>query len=64
MTRHYLDVVDVLEAGAELPPDVLALPMVVRAAPLPERRVIGDLSQAVKAAEWLGLTAVELDAKP
>ncbi len=56
---HYeLDVVDVVErpdvAEAER---ILATPTVVRLAPLPERRVIGDLSDHPRAAAALGITA-------
>ncbi len=70
LCNHYLKdnydllVVDVLENNSDLPPDVLAIPTVIRIAPQPERRVVGDLSQAAKAAEWLGLTEAELSDEP
>ncbi len=57
--RYTLEVVDVMDAAAEIPPDVLAVPLVVRKAPPPERRVIGDLSQMAKAAQGLGLTEAD-----
>lgn len=54
-----LEVVDILTADAP-PLDVLAVPTVIRLSPPPEQRVIGDLSQAARAAEGLGLTDLDL----
>ncbi|MER5391760.1 circadian clock KaiB family protein [Saccharopolyspora sp. NPDC002686] len=61
--RYELEVIDAAER-----PDVaaeeriLATPTVVRLAPLPQRRVIGDLSDHSRAAAALGLP--EADALP
>lgn len=52
-----IDVVDVLER-----PDLaeemalLATPVVIRLVPLPQRRVVGDLSDPVRLADALGIT--------
>jgi circadian clock protein KaiB len=43
-----------------LPPDLLAIPTVVRTSPLPERRVVGDLSELNKAAQGLGFLETTL----
>lgn len=54
--RYELEVIDAAEH-----PDlaerrkILATPMVIRLAPLPERRVIGDMSDHSRAASALGL---------
>lgn len=58
---YAIDVIDVLDPNQTIPWDVLAVPVVVRTLPTPQRRVIGDLSQTRKAAEFLGLTEVESD---
>ncbi len=54
--RYELEVIDVVErpdvAEAER---ILATPMVVRLAPVPPRRVIGDLSDDRRAAAALGI---------
>ena len=50
-----IKVIDVMDhPGVEIPSDILAIPTVVRTAPLPERRVIGDLSAKSKAIAGLG----------
>jgi circadian clock protein KaiB len=52
--QYRLKVVNVLGASAELPSDLLAIPTIVRILPLPERKVIGDLSENETAARGLG----------
>lgn len=52
---YHLDIIDVTENTNEIPPDVLAVPMVARVSPLPERRVIGDLSDTKRTVQGLGL---------
>ncbi|MFA9431739.1 circadian clock KaiB family protein [Egicoccus sp. AB-alg2] len=56
ISQYRVEVVDVLQdpAGAERD-RVLALPMVMRVAPAPVVRVVGDLSDGWLAAEVLGL---------
>ncbi|MCB2228717.1 MAG: hypothetical protein KQH53_18720 [Desulfarculaceae bacterium] len=55
--RYNITIVDILAKPAPpIPADLLAIPAVVRNSPAPERRVIGDLSEAAKAANGLGLT--------
>lgn len=61
LCEHYLPngyklkVVDIRKNIDAVPPDVLAVPTAIRTFPLPERRVIGNLSSTQKAAEGLGL---------
>jgi circadian clock protein KaiB len=54
--RYQLEVVDAVErpdlAEAER---ILATPTVIRLSPLPQRRVIGDLSDHARAADALGI---------
>ncbi len=52
---YEIEVVDVTDPESEPPRDVLAVPLIVRRSPLPEARVVGDLSQLDTAAEALGL---------
>ena len=59
-TGYTIEIVDVLHPTAEVPSDILAVPVTVRTSPAPECRVVGDLSSARKAAEFLGLTEAEL----
>jgi circadian clock protein KaiB len=55
---YAVEVVDVLREPASAERDrVLALPMVMRVAPEPVVRVVGDLSDGQLAAEVLGLTS-------
>jgi circadian clock protein KaiB len=55
---HTVEVVDVLRDPARAERDrVLALPMVMRIAPEPVVRVVGDLSDGQVAAEVLGLAS-------
>ena len=58
--QYEIIVKDVFNDDIELPPDLLVVPTVIRVAPPPQRRVVGDFSQADKAAEWLGLSNVDL----
>lgn len=56
VSAYSVEVVDVLEEPAIAERDrVLALPMVMRVAPEPVVRVVGDLSDGQVAAEVLGL---------
>jgi circadian clock protein KaiB len=58
ISDYTVDVVDVLREPATAERDrVLALPMVMRVAPEPIVRVVGDLSDGQVAAEVLGLTS-------
>jgi circadian clock protein KaiB len=60
ISRYGVEVVDVLLDPASAERDrVLALPMVMRVAPEPVVRVVGDLSDGQLAAEVLGLTVPE-----
>ena len=54
--KYSIDIVD-LEAAPEIAvqEQVLAVPMVVKKAPLPEVRIIGDLSDREKVLEVLGI---------
>lgn len=61
---HEIHVVDVLDHPALAEEArILATPTVIRLAPLPSRRVIGDLSDQRAAALALGLPHVENGAK-
>jgi circadian clock protein KaiB len=58
VAEYTVEVVDVLREPASAERDrVLALPMVMRVAPAPIVRVVGDLSDGQVAAQVLGLTA-------
>jgi circadian clock protein KaiB len=58
ISGYTVEVVDVLrEPGSAERDRVLALPMVMRVAPKPVVRVVGDLSDGQVAAEVLGLTS-------
>jgi circadian clock protein KaiB len=65
LTDYEVEIVDVLldPSSAELD-RVLALPMVMRLAPEPVVRVVGDLSDAQVAADVLGLSPERLEADP
>jgi circadian clock protein KaiB len=63
VSRYRVEVVDVLQDPVSAERDgVLALPMVMRVAPEPVARVVGDLSDVRLAAEVLGLLEPEADA--
>jgi circadian clock protein KaiB len=63
VARYRVEVVDVLQDPVSAERDgVLALPMVLRVAPEPVARVVGDLSDVRLAAEVLGLLEPEADA--
>ena len=54
--RYDLDVIDAARRPESAEEQrILATPMVIRTAPLPQRRVIGDLSEHRRAALALGL---------
>jgi circadian clock protein KaiB len=60
ISRYHVEIVDVLQDPAAAERDrVLALPMVLRVAPVPPVRVVGDLSNGPLAAQVLGLTEPE-----
>lgn len=54
--RYSLQVIDVYQqTAAAREEQLIALPMLVRKAPLPERRLIGDMSETEKVLKGLGL---------
>jgi circadian clock protein KaiB len=57
-TSYQLDIIDVYQQPhiAESV-DIIALPLLVRKLPLPERRLIGDMSNEEKVRKSLGLNA-------
>ena len=56
--RYSLEVINVLDNPQRAENDnILATPTLIKAAPPPERRVVGDLSDKEKMAAALGLTA-------
>ena len=56
--QYSLEVIDVLDNPQRADEDnILATPTLVKASPLPERRVVGDLSDKEKILTALGLTA-------
>lgn len=54
--RYSLEIIDIYQtpelAGEE---QIIALPLLVRKAPLPQRRLIGDMSQTEKVLKGLGI---------
>ena len=55
--RYVLEVIDVYQDAALAQQEQLvALPLLVKKRPLPERKLIGDLSKTEKVMEALGLT--------
>ena len=54
--QYHIDVINILEPESSAPLDILAVPTVVRDAPFPEMRVIGDLSNKKKAMDGLGFS--------
>jgi circadian clock protein KaiB len=56
--NHYLiEEVDIKAAGAHASNAILVFPTVERTFPLPKRRIVGDISNVLAAAEGLGLLA-------
>ena len=54
--RYTLDVVDVYQQGLLAQQEqIVALPLLIKKSPLPERRMIGDLSETQKVLKGLGL---------
>jgi circadian clock protein KaiB len=65
ISDHTVEVVDVLRDPACAERDrVLAIPMVMRVAPEPVVRVVGDLSDGQVAAEVLGLASERATRRP
>lgn len=56
--RYSLEIIDVYQQGALAKKEqIVALPLLVKKFPLPERRLIGDLSDTEKVLKGLGLKA-------
>ena len=54
--RYSLQIVDVYQQGALAEQEqLIALPLLIKRTPLPERRMIGDLSNTEKVLKGLGL---------
>ena len=54
--RYSLQIIDVYqEAALAQQEQIIALPLLVKKSPLPERKMIGDLSQTEKVLKSLGL---------
>jgi circadian clock protein KaiB len=65
LSDYVVEIVDVLLDPASAEQDrVLALPMVMRLAPEPVVRVVGDLSEPQVAADVLGLVSEAADTHP
>jgi circadian clock protein KaiB len=55
--RYLLEIIDVYQqADIAEKEQLIALPLLIKKRPLPERRLIGDLSQFEKVAKGLGLS--------
>jgi len=56
--KYFVEVIDVYQQAERARQESLvALPLLVRRMPLPERKFIGDLSDRIKVLKGLGLTA-------
>ncbi len=54
--RYSLEIIDVYQQGALVAKEqIIALPLLIKKFPLPERRLIGDLSNTDKVLNGLGL---------
>jgi circadian clock protein KaiB len=54
--RYFLEIIDVYQQGAVAEKEqLIALPLLIKKKPLPERRMIGDLSDTEKVLKGLGL---------
>jgi circadian clock protein KaiB len=54
--RYSLEIIDVYQQGAMAEQEqLIALPLLIRKEPLPEKRMIGDLSNTEKVLKGLGL---------
>lgn len=54
--RYQLDIIDVYQQDDIAKQEqIIALPLLIRKFPLPERRMIGDLSETIKVLKGLGL---------
>ena len=58
--RYRLEIIDIRENFDAVPNDVLAIPTIIRRAPRPERRVVGNLSAVDKAVAGLELERAKL----
>jgi circadian clock protein KaiB len=55
--NYSLEIIDVYQQAAVAQTEqIIALPLLIRKQPLPERRLIGDLSQTEKVLKGLGLS--------
>ncbi|MDB5207037.1 MAG: circadian clock protein KaiB [Flavisolibacter sp.] len=55
--NYSLEIIDVYQQAAVAQSEqIIALPLLIRKQPLPERRLIGDLSQTEKVLKGLGLS--------
>jgi circadian clock protein KaiB len=57
--RYHLSVVDIHEARTVLRPGLLVSPTLIKTQPQPERKHVGDLSNAAKVLEVLGIRATD-----
>jgi len=56
--QYHLEIIDVYQQAEKARQEALvALPLLIRRLPLPERKLIGDLSDRPKVLKGLGLTA-------
>lgn len=54
--RYVLEVIDVYQQGSlAIEEQVIAMPMLVKKAPLPQRKLIGDMTDTQKVLKGLGL---------
>ena len=54
--RYSLEIIDVYQQGiVAKDAQIIALPLLIKKFPLPERRIIGDMSQTKKLLHGLGL---------
>jgi circadian clock protein KaiB len=54
--RYSLEIIDVYQQGAVARQEqIIALPLLIKKMPLPERRLIGDMSETNKVLKGLGL---------
>ena len=55
-SKYSLEIIDVYQDGARaMNAQIVALPLLIRKSPLPERKLIGDMSDTQKVLKGLGL---------